>query len=215
MLRSACEVAPDDADLLSALQAQLTSDDPVDERASVLERLLTKRVGVEAASLALALAALREQQDDAAGVERALEAAFAATPGDAVVRGPLEERYAARGAHAELASVRERYARQIEVPEERAAVLVEAARMHRDVLGDSSRAAVLLGEARELLPADRGLLGEYARALAAAGRHADAIAAVSGELGAVDAAEATGLLRLRAELRGASGGSRKVCSCLP
>lgn len=207
VMRSALEVLPDDAELLATAHGLMTADDPAEERAGVLERLLSKRSGAEAAALAMQLAQLREQTGDAEGIERALEAGFAATPGDEVIRGHLEARYAARGDHAALASVRERYGRQLGDPGQRAAALREAAAMYRDALGDPARAAALLGDARADAPEDLGLLAEYARTLTAAGDGAAAIAAVGEALerGVGGEPMVAPLLRLRAELRGAAG----------
>lgn len=111
VLRSALEALPEDPELLAAAHGLLTEEDPADERASVMERLLKQRAGAEAAALAMSLAVLRDQTGDADGVERALEVGFAAMPSDETIREHLEARYQARGDVAALASVRERYAR--------------------------------------------------------------------------------------------------------
>lgn len=207
VMRSALEVLPDEPELLATMHGLLTADDPADERAAVMERLLARREGADAAALAMQLAMLREQMGDAAGVERALEAGFAATPGDEVIRGHLEARYATRGAHGALASVRERYGRQLADGGQRAAALRDAAVMHRDALGDPGRAAALLRDARADDPENLALLAEYARTLTAAGDGGAAIEAVGDALarGVGGEAMTAPLLRLRAELRGAAG----------
>lgn len=209
VLRSALEALPDDEALLTAAHGLLTADDPPEERAAVMERLLAKRSGAEAAALALSLAALRDQVGDAEGVERALEAGFAANPGDDTIREHLEARYQAREDLGALASVRERYGRHLTEPAARAAALRSAAALHRDTLGHAARAAALLREARAEVPDDLDLLAEYARTLTVAGDGAGAIAAVGAAVEAQVGGESmvAPLLRLRAELRGASGDS--------
>ncbi len=205
VMRSALEVLPDDADLLTTTHGLMTTDDPPEERAAVMERLLKQRSGADAANLALELAGLREQTSDAAGVERALEAGFAAMPGDETIRGLLEASYQAREDHAALASVRERYARQLPEGEARAAALREVASIVRDALRDPARAAALLADALLNDPGSLSLLAEYARTLTAAGDGAAGIAAVSEALARGDGDDAmVTLLRLRAELRGAA-----------
>lgn len=207
VMRSALEVLPDDAELLATTYGLMTADDPPEERAAVMERLLSKRSGADAAALALALAGLRDAAGDAAGVERALEAGFAAMPGDETIRGHLEARYHARGEAGALASVRERYGRQLAEPGQRAAVLREAAAIYRESLSDPARAAALLRDARADAPEDLDLLAEHARALTAAGDGAAAIEAVSDAMARGVGGEPmeAPLLRLRAELRGAAG----------
>ncbi len=209
VLRSALEVLPDDVELLTTAHGLLTSDDPPEERAAVIERLLARRTGAEAAQLAMALAALRDQVGDAEGVERALEAGFAAMPGDDTIREHLEARYQAREDLGALASLRERYGRQLTDPAARAAALRSAAALHRDTLGHAARAAALLREARADAPDDLDLLAEYARTLTAAGDGAGAIEVVGAAVEAQVGGESmvAPLLRLRAELRGAAGDS--------
>lgn len=207
VLREALEVSVSDRELLRRIRSLQHHEDPASERAEVLERLVPLEAGRDASALAIELATLRDQAGDDAGVERALALGFAADPNDNGIRGHLEARYTARDDWAALAGLREHHARHLSEPEARAQGLRAAAMLKRDELGDPAGAAALLGEAREALPEDLGLVAEHSRALQQSGDTATGVATVTAALDAREANDVARpwLLRLRAELHASRG----------
>lgn len=207
VLRLALEVAPKDRGLLRAAVALFQDTDDQRERADIMEHLLAVEEGAEAGALTRSLAALRGALYDDAGVERALVLGFRAQPLDDELRGALEHRFNARDDVAALADLSATWAEAQVDPGARAGGYRHAASLRRDRLGDADTAAALLSRARESLPDDLTLLDEQVRALAMAGRHADAAAVVTEALerkAGGDSAESD-LRRLRAAVNSAAG----------
>ncbi|MEZ4393591.1 MAG: tetratricopeptide repeat protein [Polyangiales bacterium] len=207
VLRLALEVAPKDRGLLRAAVALFQDTDDQRERADIMEHLLAVETGAEAGALSRSLAALRGALYDDAGVERALVLGFRAQPLDDELRGALEHRFNARDDAAALADLSATWAEAQVDPGARAGGYRHAAALRRDRLGDADTAAALLARARESLPDDLTLLDEQVRALAMAGRHADAAGVVTEAIerkAGGDSAEAD-LRRLRAAVNSAAG----------
>jgi thioredoxin-like negative regulator of GroEL len=216
VLRLALDVAPADRGLLRAAAGLFTDADDQRERADVMERLLAVEGGDEAAALARGLATLRAALYDDDGVERALVLGFRAKPLDDELRAALEHRFTHRDDAAALAELSSTWAAAQADPATRAGGYRHAAALRRDRLGDAVNAAELLAKARESLPEDLTLLDEHVRTLAMAGRHPDAIGAVTAAIDARVGGDpaASDLLRLRAAVSGAAGDDAAAVSDL-
>ncbi|HEX4340167.1 MAG TPA: tetratricopeptide repeat protein [Polyangiaceae bacterium] len=195
--------APNDRPLLEALLALHGPDDDARDRVAIMERLLNLASGEAAAKLALELAQLATSLEDNAAAEAALRKGYAAHPTSVELREKLIAWYTQRDDFAGLADVLATAARHRTDPAETAQQLREAARLHRDRLGDPVRAADLLAEARKSAPGDVPLVEEYAATAVDAGRPEDALIVLSATIdsGAASPEATARLLAMRAKLR--------------
>ncbi|HVW30751.1 MAG TPA: tetratricopeptide repeat protein [Polyangiaceae bacterium] len=203
LYRESLRWAPNDRALLEALLALFGPDDDARDRIDVMERLLRLETGEAAARLARELADLAVSVDDARAAEEALRAGYAAQPTSLELRERLIKWYTDREDFSGLADVLATGARHRTKPPQAAEQLRDAARLHRDRLGDPVRAAELLAEAHKALPGDVALVEEFASTAMDAGRAEEALTAVSA---AIDSGTATPeacarLLAMRARLR--------------
>jgi golgin subfamily B member 1 len=199
--------APASRELLDALLLLLDGEDDATERADVTERRLAVEKGAGAEAMAVALAGLRAELGDEAGVQRAFELGYRADPASTTLRERLEAGYRRGGEWHKLAELCVLDASARSDRDERVARLREAATIWRTQLLDAPSAASALRLARDVMPDDAALLGEHVEALIDAN---DATGAAA-ELGAAldrlppdDPARAA-LLGTRAGIRGASG----------
>jgi len=202
----ALDWAPGNESVLRSLSRLLEGGD-VGERADVLEKLLALLRGAEAEKVALELVAVREEQWDAEGAERAMALGFKGCPESTALRDRLVAIYRERGDTAKLADVQVLDAMSEPDPAKRATRLREAANLFRAELRDPERAAELLREARYSAPDDPELFNELVSALTEAGNFQTAAAeltAAAARLPDSDPGRAP-ILATRATLRAALG----------
>jgi tetratricopeptide (TPR) repeat protein len=152
------------------------------ELGDALEKLIRLEEGDEAISLALRLVELRKAQGDDAGVEQALEVAYAKNPAHAGIRNQLVERYTASEAWQKLAEMQVLEAETRTDDAERAAALYKAAAILRERAGDDARAAEILQKALDLDPSQRDVLVALVDAYSAIGEHPKAVQAITAVL---------------------------------
>jgi golgin subfamily B member 1 len=198
---------PKNRALLDALLALLGSEDDAGERAEVLEKRVAAEDGPRAEELARALRALRIDQGDPAGAERALEVGFRAYPESTALRDELAAIYAARSDWKKLAELTGTDAGTRKDPSLRAAGYREAAAIFADKVGDALGAAKMLQGACAASPADLGLLAEYVAAMVTAGDPQGAIDAIGVALARPETAGGAraALLGKRAGIHGSRG----------
>jgi tetratricopeptide (TPR) repeat protein len=203
LYRDSLKWAPNDRALLEALLALFGPDDEARGRMSVMDRLLRLETGEAAARLAQQLANLAVSIDDAGAAEAALRTGYAAYPTSVELRDRLIKWYTEREDFAGLADVLATGARHRSAAPGAVEQLREAARLHRDRLGDLSRAAELLSEAHKALPGDVALVEEFASTALEAGRAEDALTVVSATIdsGGATPEACARLLSMRARLR--------------
>lgn len=183
----------------------LTGQDEQVERASLSEALLADESGEEAALRAHALAELRTQMQDEAGLRRTLELGHARCPEDADLFQQLAGYYSGHELWSELVALWVAQAERLEDTEKAGELLRQAARVQRDRLHDELGAAHSLRKAMEASPGDLDALGELTRSLVSAGDTAAARGAVSDALAADAQGARPQLLQLRAELAMSAG----------
>ena len=147
-------------DLLRALLDLFNVDGEPTDRADVTERLLALEQGEAAEQLALALHALRTEQLDDAGAERALELGYKAHPASTALRDRLEAAYRERKTWAKLAELCVLDANARVVLSERIARLREAASLYKNELGAPAEGARVLEIALRARADEPGLLNE-------------------------------------------------------
>ena len=157
--------------LLQAMLRLLKNGDAT-ERADVMERLLETEQGQGAEQLALEIVALRAEQWDDAGVERALEAGLAAHPASEELRKRLVGIYEDRGDRRKLAALKETSARGMTGASAKAELLAAAA-LYGEI-GEADAAARTLRSAHEIDPTDRAVLEALCGALERRGDEAAA-----------------------------------------
>jgi tetratricopeptide (TPR) repeat protein len=205
--RRALASNPEDAELLTVLLGAMPETHDARERAGVCERLVAVEPAAPAARRALGLADLYDSLGDGDAALRALRLGCTRAPDDATLRTTLQERYRARCDWTGLADSLADAARL--GPEiDRAALLREAAALHRERLADAARAAELLAAAVELTPDDAELRIELATTLGAAGDAARADETLSHALAGTPPGareRRLALLRARAGVRRGAG----------
>ncbi len=179
ILRSALEASPEDEELLRTLLERLGDDDDLQERASLTEALIKVEPAETAGPRTLVLVEMYETLADEDAALRALQLGAQRAPDNDAIRAELQERYRARGDFQGLATSLVDAANRTEDPQGKAALLREAALVHRDQLEDALTSSQLLGQAYELRPEDGALCAELASTLSAAGDHDRAIATLS------------------------------------
>ncbi|HZJ71122.1 MAG TPA: hypothetical protein VFF36_09330, partial [Planctomycetota bacterium] len=204
VFRTALESAPHSRELLRAVLAHMDPEmtEPR-ERAGLMERLLEVDDPERVPALAGELASLYESLGDDLGVRRALVVGFRRCPGDAEIHARLEQHYRDRGLWQPLAQMMLDDAEHLaeHAPMRAIARLVEAAGIHRDMLGDPRAAAAVLARARTMAPNDDQLVGAEVASLVAAGEPGKAIEAISDSLaGEMADGARVNLLLTRADL---------------
>jgi tetratricopeptide (TPR) repeat protein len=207
--REALNIVPDSDELLRVTISLLDPEQEGNERAELLERYLNGggRNDSDALPLALWLLDQRIGTGDEPAVERAFALAARVAPGNEEVSLRLERWYRLREDYPHLAQYLEVRASEETDTERAIALLIEAAQIRLDQLGQASDAALLLRRARERAPGDFELLKRAVHASAAAGDLGPAMAEVDAALdhdGHTDL-QRVELLLLRAEIAGLAG----------
>ena len=179
ILRRAQQAAPADEDLLLALLERLGDEDDLRERAELTEAPIKVEPAESAGPRTLVLIEMVETLGDEEAALRVLQLGAERAPDNEAIRTLLQERYRARGDFRGLANSLTDAANRNEDPQSKAALLREAALVHRDQLEDAVTASQLLGLAFEQSPEDGALCAELATTLSAAGDHERAIATLS------------------------------------
>lgn len=165
-----------------------------------LEKLLTAERGEDAEKTALRLAAVRGEQGDDDGVDRALESGFRAHPTSVVLRAKLVERFESREDHRKLADVFVIEAEGLAAKEDRVLRLRKAASILREKEQDLPGAIDILKRALDLDPLDRALVAELVSAQAEMGDYELAAASISSAAANLEGALAVELLLHAARL---------------
>lgn len=203
--RSSLEWAPKDPDLIKALLDLLGSNhDPV-ERAELMERRLGSLEGDEAAMLGMELALLYDSLGNEDGALRALELGYRASPTDIDLLEQLQTRYEQRGNHTGLAKLMEEAAHAQTDDAEKVPLLLRAAAIYRDSLGDHAASMKILDQASEIAPDDQAIAIELVSCMSAAGETDQAIEKISSILETVEGNERLDLLRMRSGMWTAAG----------
>jgi tetratricopeptide (TPR) repeat protein len=206
--RRGLDWVPTDRSVIESYLAMLGPDDDARERAEVREKLLGIEVGDAASRLARELYAEWEALEDPDGTLRALALGYRGNPEDAGLRESLEARYRANEDWAALADFLGTEATRLAGSDPDGAItrLREAARLRREMLGDSQGAIDALRRAYAQTGSP-DLLDELVAALEGAGDLEGAAREVSAALEAQEARDATWakLLGVRARLRAAAG----------
>ncbi len=203
--RGALEWVPQDRPIVQAMLRLHTEGDDPRELTELHERLLATEEGEAASKLARQVFVEWQTAGDEDGMRRALEAGYKGNPEDGSIRMELETWYRDREEHAGLASfLASEAARLVDDAETSRALLLEAAGIQRDVLGNPAGAVEVLRQAYAASGA-MAILRELVQSLEAAGDVAGAVAEVAGALearGEDDAPDASlvELLRMRAGL---------------
>jgi len=202
-LRAALARAPSHVGLMRALLDLPTSDES--ERQELIERLIETEDADVAADLSLRLADLCAQRGDADAELRALQRGYRKHPSHEGLRARLEGAYSERNDHRGLAEMLVQS--NLASPEQRVALLRQAATVYLERLGDSEAAIDALSQAYEIAPNDSHLGLEFAAVLASHGKPDRAADLVSDLLLAPsdDPAFKLGLHLRRAELRRIQG----------
>ncbi len=207
--REALNIIPESPELMRATIDLLDQEQQAAERAGLLERYLATDGSKDSDALALALWLLDYQAalSDEPAFERALVVAYRVAPSHAEVRQRLEGWYRAREDHPNLAQLLEEDAGLEEDPARTVTLLVEAAQIRLEKLGQASEAASLLRKAREYAPDDFDLLKRAVHASASSGELGPALAEVDGALEDKTRSkrQRVELLLLRAEVAMAAG----------
>jgi tetratricopeptide (TPR) repeat protein len=207
--REALQIVPDSDELLRVTITLLDPEQEGGERADLVERYLSGggRNDDDALALSLWLIDQRIVVQDEAAVERALALGARVAPGHEEVSARLERWYRLREDYPHLAQYLEVHAHEETDTARAVALLIEAAQIRLERLGQASDAAQLLRKARERAPADFELLKQAVHASAAAGDLGPAMAEVDAALedGARPAPQRVELLLLRAEIAGLAG----------
>ena len=207
--REALNIVPDSDELLRATISLLDPEQEANERAELLERYLSGggRNDHDALTLALWLLDQRIASTDEPAVERALAIASRVAPGDDQIAQRLERWYRQREDYPHLARYLEMRAHEETDTDKAIALLVEAAQIRLEQLGQASDAAHLLRKARERAPNDFALLKRAVHASASAGDLGPAMAEVDAALEDETRSrkQRVELLLLRAEIANLAG----------
>lgn len=203
--RRALEFVPNDRAIVdSLLRLHGDGDDPR-ELTELRERLLSTESGAAASALARQVYKEWQALGDEDGMRRALEGGYRGNPGDGSIRMELETWYRERSEYQGLATyLASEAARLVSDPETSRALLLEAAAIQRDQLGNPAGAVDVLRVAYAASGA-LSILRELVQSLEAAGDTEGAVAEVAGALqrhresGARDAT-LVALLQMRAAL---------------
>lgn len=169
--RAALDWDASNRDLLASVLAIVEKGDDSFVTAEAIEGLLGVEKGEAAAALAEHLLALRREQGDSAGEERALSLAFNADPTNAELREELVRRAGERGDAAALAAVLSRSVEAGETDPELVGRLIEA----HQAAGEQERALALLETLLEQQGASAALYERRAALLSELGREDEAL----------------------------------------
>ena len=178
----ALEVAPESPMLLRSALSQLGEDPDLNEKASLMERLLRVEEQDAAAGLSLQLANLRAELEDQAGQQRALELGLEVCPESDELRDRLETLYNDSGQFAQLAQMKIAQAETLEDLEEKVGKLREASALYRDFLSDLDTSAAILRRTQEILPGHPDATSDLAGVLASSGQFEEAITIIGSAL---------------------------------
>jgi len=184
IFREALIIIPESPELMRAAIDLLDPEEDGAERAALLERYLATdgRKDSDALTLALWLLDFQSATGDEAAFEQALTVAYRVAPSHADVRQRLENWYRTRQDFPHLAQMIEQEAQRAEDPSRAVALLVEAAQLRLEKLGQASEAAALLRRAREYAPDDFDLLKRAVHASASSGELGPALSEINGAL---------------------------------
>ncbi|MEB2314045.1 MAG: tetratricopeptide repeat protein [Sorangiineae bacterium] len=140
------------------------------DAAAAIERLLELSTGGEAVTLAIELADEFGQLHDTDSAIRALERGLGVEGDDAELRGRLRGLYRSKEDWERLAALIAGDAELEAQPEQKVALLVEAATIHVEKRHDAGAAATLFDAAVALRPGDRELMLKLCDAYSASGR---------------------------------------------
>jgi tetratricopeptide (TPR) repeat protein len=169
--RAALDWDASNRDVLSAVLALVEKGDDSFATAEAIEGLLGAETGAAAADLAARLLAMRREQGDAEGEERALGLAFDADPINAELREDLVRRANERGDAAAVASV---LGRAVEVGDGDPVLLARLIEAYQ-VAGEQERALALLETLLEKQGASPALYEQRAALLSEVGREDEAL----------------------------------------
>ncbi len=212
----ALRVAPGHRELLRRLLARTPSAEMTAEKATLLEELLTVEAEGQGAALVRLLAEVWGRLGDEPAVRRVLERGCALSPGDAGLSSQLEQWYRTHDAWAPLADLLASEASRQQDAGEGAALLCEAATLRASRLADGPGALALLRQARQRAPEDQDVFAQLARAMAAEGDRAGAVAEVKAALDTpgLSGPRRLALLLLCAELHSRAGDRRAAVAAL-
>lgn len=182
--REALIIIPESPELMRAAIDLLNPEESGPERAALLERYLAGdgRKDSDALELALWLLDYQSATGDEGAFEQALAVAYRVAPSHAEVRQRLENWYRTREDFPNLASMLEQQAQRNEDSARTVALLVEAAQIRLEKLGQASEAAALLRKAREFAPDDFELLKRAVHASASSGELGPALSEIDSAL---------------------------------
>ncbi|MBK8236387.1 MAG: tetratricopeptide repeat protein [Deltaproteobacteria bacterium] len=175
---SLLELAPGDREALGRLARTYARSGRTAELIDVIERQVeVADVGVERRALRLELAALHRGRGDRSAEIDVLQALLGETGDDVEALALLGEALLAESRHGEAVDVLERRAELARSEAERAALLLDVARLQAGPIGDVPAALSAYEQVFALLPASNGALVDVA-AIAATEAHHDAAAAL-------------------------------------
>jgi lipopolysaccharide biosynthesis regulator YciM len=203
--RRGLESVPNERPIIEALLRLHGEGDDPRELTELRERLLSTEKGASASTLARRVYKEWQELGDEDGMRRALEGGYRGHPEDGSIRMELEHWYRERSEYEGLANYLAAEAARVEEdPETSRALLLEAASIQRDQLGNPAGAVDVL---RVAYAASRSLaiLRELVQSLEAAGDIDGAVREVAGALerhqeAAEQDAKLVALLRMRATL---------------
>ncbi|MDC3984289.1 tetratricopeptide repeat protein [Polyangium jinanense] len=175
------------------------AEDP-SELADALEKLLGAEKGEAAEATAQRLAAIRAEQGDEDGVDRALEAGYRAFQTSTVLGVKLKERFESREDFRKVADVYQIEAEGRTSKEDRVGCLRKAAAILRDKEQDLPGAIEILKRALDIDPLDRALVAELVGAQSEMGDHQLAAASIASAAANVEGVAAVELLLHAARL---------------
>jgi tetratricopeptide (TPR) repeat protein len=178
--REALLVVPDNTDLQRATISLLDPESNAQERAELLERYLAHGGKKDPKALDYSLWLLDHQaaQADEVAFEGALAIAYRVSPGHVEIRTRLETWYRQREDWGNLVHLLQEEAERVDDKARSVQLLMEAAQLRLERLGEPSEAAALLRKAREFAPEDFELLKRAVHASAASGELGPALAEI-------------------------------------
>lgn len=209
LLLQATERAPENREIALTLVDLERRHGDASGRAEAIERLLAHARGEWTAAHTLDLVALREADNDDAGVLRALDLGLVADPSSEALRSRLESFCRDKGEWERLANLLRQSALAATTWDAKVLRFRDAAAIHRDTREDPAAAAAVIREALAEVPEGddtvRALQLELVGHLRAAGALDEAFATVEDALANDTGTHRGALLRERADLAGELG----------
>lgn len=205
--RSVFEWVSDDREILEALLGSLGPDHDQQERAELMEKLLSVEEGDSASSLAIKLESLYKSLGDSEGALRALDIGRRGAPGSSELFSRMEKIYRERGDYAKLACMLAEASEMKGDTQTKVELLLEAAAIRKESLKDPAGALEVLKQAAGLAPDDISISVELAACMKEVGECHQAIDIISSILCSEPADDGLRLrlLRMRAEMRSIVG----------